>query len=755
MIRVSRVVTFAPLMCAVVLASSATAAYRIEYASDRPAALSACDAMRYSGDRIAATSCFSALLVNETDDRLRAEAAWGLGDIRSANGYFQSAIGTYPDDAALRTRWGRLFSETHDDAEAVKLYQEALGLDPEYVPAIIGLAEISAGRFEDRSREWIEDALDLEPDAIDAHLLLARTELEIGNLDAAEAALDEAAELIAARGLAPLELYSLYVSLDLLRDITDSEWTTRALDYNAAYGGIYATPAYFYVITRRYREAIELFRKAVEIEPDHYEAHADLGVNLLRVNLIDEAQDHLARAYAGDPYSARTVNTLRLIDSLDRFEVEAFGPDSGTRHEMLLRLHQDEAGILEPYVQALIDDSIDAFSERYQFELKEPVIVEFYPDHDDFAVRTAGLPGIGLLGVTFGYLVAMDSPSGRAEGDFHWGTTLWHEMAHVFTLETTDHLVPRWFSEGVSVFEEWASGPLNGRHIPINVIQAMTEDKFLPIAELDSGFIRPTYADQVIVSYMQAGMICEFIAGRWGQQALVDMLEGFRNGLDTAASLESALEIDAPTFDELFAERVASEFGAVLENFEPWQQAQSRAHEHAANNAWLDASAAAEQAVELYPDYVDEGSAYLLLAKAQSEAENEDAAVETLAEYHRRGGYDPGALIQLGRWQAERENGEAALQVYADALLVAPLSEEVHAEYGDLLLEAGRAEDAVQEFEALFALQPHDEAAARFRLAKAYLAAGDRDLANEHLLYALEIAPHFREAQQLLLEMIN
>ena len=88
--------------------------------------------------------------------------------------------------------------------------------------------------------------------------------------------------------------------------------------------------------------------------------------------------------------------------------------------------------------------------------------LELYPDHDDFAVRVAGLAGIGLLGVTFGYVVAMDSPSGRAAGEFHWGSTLWHEMAHVFTLEATDHRVPRWLSEGISVYEEWRTGPTPG-----------------------------------------------------------------------------------------------------------------------------------------------------------------------------------------------------------------------------------------------------------------------------------------------------
>ena len=71
--------------------------------------------------------------------------------------------------------------------------------------------------------------------------------------------------------------------------------------------------------------------------------------------------------------------------------------------------------------------------------------------HADFAVRTVGLPGLGALGVTFGTVVAMDSPSGRKPGSFNWATTLWHEMDHVFVLTATHNRVPRWFAEGLAV----------------------------------------------------------------------------------------------------------------------------------------------------------------------------------------------------------------------------------------------------------------------------------------------------------------
>jgi tetratricopeptide (TPR) repeat protein len=71
------------------------------------------------------------------------------------------------------------------------------------------------------------------------------------------------------------------------------------------------------------------------------------------------------------------------------------------------------------------------------------------------------------------------------------------------------------------------------------------------------------------------------------------------------------------------------------------------------------------------------------------------------------------------------------------------------------LLDRGDAEQALAEYEALFAMNPHDQAGVHFRLAKAFLQLQDRGRSREHLLYALEIAPHYREAQQLLLEIVR
>ena len=770
-------------MAATVMASSAAAqsigAQPFDYSPGRDPMLRPCDEQYHRGERAAAAACYTQVSAESLDGAVRAEAAWRLGDLQAANAFFRTALELDPESFTIRERWGRLFLATHQADEAARLFTEALDLNEDYTPARLGIAAVALGRFEDRARTIVEEVLDGDGRYLEANLIAARLSLENGAVDDAREALDEALAIAEAQDLPPLEVYSLHAAADVLQGITASEWTDRALAYNPSYGEIHATPAYYYLINRRYREAVELLFEAVRIQPDLWTAHAELGVNLFRQNRVEEAQAHLALAYQGDPFSAQTVNTLRLLDSLDNFvvlrrelperEVSAEGETAAAvsaetttaigettpAPAMLLRLHKDEAPVIDAYVTDLVADSVQAFTERYQFELEEDVVVELYPEHDDFAVRTLGLPGIGLLGVAFGYLVAMDSPSGSREGEFHWGTTLWHEIAHIFTLEATGNLVPRWFSEGVSVFEEWSTGPLPGRHIPVRVLEAMADDRFLPVAELDGGFMRPTYEGQVIVSYTQAGLLCQYIAREWGQQGLVDMLNGFADGLSTAAAIREGLGVSPEALDSGFREFLESEFGATLDVLDEWRELSRATYEALDAGDWETAIERADAAIEAFPAHVDDGNSYIPRALAYDELDRRAEAMDTLETYWRLGGYSPGALRRLGTWLHEAGRPEDAIAVYDDLIMVTPLDAEVHATLGDWMLDEDMADGALREYRALMATQPHDMAGAHYRLATAFLALEDQARTREHLLYALEIAPHYREAQQLLLEIVR
>src|SRR5207249_2162170 len=105
-------------------------------------------------------------------------------------------------------------------------------------------------------------------------------------------------------------------------------------------------------------------------------------------------------------------------------------------------------------VLALLDRAWGELSARYEVKLDSKILVEVFPNLNDFSVRAVAHRFIPASGVTFARVVAIASPAAFPP-DFHgWGRVLWHELAHVATLERSSYRVPRWLTEGISVFEE-------------------------------------------------------------------------------------------------------------------------------------------------------------------------------------------------------------------------------------------------------------------------------------------------------------
>lgn len=731
-------------------------AFTIHYDSSRSEAVRICDDLMYRGDDEASVSCYSELL--ESAEGLdQADAAAALGDTRQANRLYRE-LAANSSDPAIKTHWAQLYLQTHQISDAEALFREALLYDETWVPAQVGLAQSLAEGFEGRARQLLETILTDHPDNVQALLLSARIELELQNVDAARQLLDRALSQADEQGHPPLEVYALHAGANLLEDKPLTQWVDLALEYNPRFGNVYAIPAHFYIITYRYREAVDLYQRAVKIDKDLATAHRDLGINQLRINNIFAARYHLQRAYVQDPFDAKTVNTLRLLDDLDNMRVSSIDvPDPDNPENILgrvlIRLDREDADALEPYVIDLSVRAVQLFTSRYDFRLQRPMVVELYHDHDDFGVRTVSTPGIGLLGVTFGYLTAMDSPKARAAGSFHWGSTLWHEIAHVFTLEATNHRLPRWFSEGLSVYEEWNTGPLADRELSLDVLTAIKQEQLLPLDTLDQGFVRPSYNGQVQVSYMQAGLVCDFISSRWGHEALVIMLKQFGAGATTSEALQAALGDDYLTFDDAFAEHLQMQWGAVLDTLDEYS-AESRQLERALEfEDWVSAEAFARALIRRFPERVGEGNAYAILASALSEQGHDDEAIVVLLEWQRRGGHDPDLLYELIVDLRARERFDESVVVMEALNWVMPYGTDVHQWLGEHYLLGEDPQRALREFNALLGMQVDDVASAHLGKARANLLLEDTNEARRQVLYALENAPFYRPAQQLLLTL--
>ncbi len=413
-----------------------------------PAAVDNCRALRRHGKVAEARTCFTGLLRSQ-DPFVQAGGYWGLYRWDEANEAFRATQKTQPKSAAVRFEWGQFYLDHYQPGDAAKLFEETLEIDPNYARAYLGLARAAAVGFDKRAIDLAHQALEHDPKLAEAHELLAYLALE----DSDEKLAAEEAQKALALSSESLDGMAVLASIDQLDGKTQSEWMDRILKVNPAYGEAYATSAHFLEINRRYEEAIAADRKALELDPELWQARSELGVNLMRLGFSAEAREQLERCYDAHWRDAETTNSLKLLDSLKDYETFKSGSTE-------LMLNKNEAALLRPYIEPELQLAIATYERKYKMKLPGTVRLEVYPNHQDFVVRTLGLPGQGgLLGVTFGMVVAMDSPSARPPGDFNWASTMWHELSHVYVLTATHHLVPRWFTEGLAVHEEAAASP--------------------------------------------------------------------------------------------------------------------------------------------------------------------------------------------------------------------------------------------------------------------------------------------------------
>jgi tetratricopeptide (TPR) repeat protein len=711
------------------------------WAAPATASLDSCRALHRHGQRAGANTCYETLS-KSADPYLRAEGYWGLEQYEQANGAFRLAVAQPDSKAIYRVRWGLLLHERFNNKEADDLFNEALQQDPANAQAYLGLALVSADGFDSKAGEYAAKALTLDPKLVAAHELMANLALENGQ---PKVAVDEADKAIALSNEA-LEAMAVRAAVEVLADRSPDEWFAKIRAVNPSYGEGYALVGYHLVLNRRYEDGVAYYRKAIEADPRLWAARSQLGINLMRLGQEEEPLKQLEMSYNNGQRDAATVNSLRLLDSYKNFVI--FRDDT-----TILKLRKNEAELLLPYFEAELHKAMAAYEKKYKMKLPAPVQLEVYPDHEDFAVRTMGMPGLGALGVTFGEVVAMDSPSGRKPGDFNWGTTLWHEMSHVYILTATKHRVPRWFTEGLAVHEEGEASPEWSDRLTPEVLLAIRDKKLLPVAEMDRGFIFPEYPSQVIVSYFQAGSICDYIKQRWGDDKLLEMVHSFAALQTTPDVIQKDLGMSPGEFDKAYMAWLEKRVGQTAANFDGWRKALKELAAAAQGNQNDAVIKAAPEVLRMYPEYVGDANAYEFLAAAQLAKGDKPGAMTTLTAYEKMGGESPEALTKLASLEEELGHAKEAAATLDRINYIYPESEGMHRHLGELWFAQGNYAGAVREYSAVVGLKPLDMASAEFNLAQAYFAAGQKDKAEESVLLALETAPGFRPAQKLLLEI--
>src|ERR1041385_1049490 len=488
---------------------------------------------------------------------LIARALVHLERYQDANDMYRSAIEA--DSGYLEAQLGaaELYTAKYAYGDAALFLNDAFKINQNNARVFLALARNKRLDGDDETSAALTKALTINPNLVDAIALKAAMALEASRMDEAAAEIDKALKINARS----LEAHSLRAAMLYLQNKDFEPEVAATLAIGPKYGQIYNTLSHYATITRRTEQAAQFARRATELSPRLWDAHLNLGMALLRLGQMDTGREAVEKAFKGDPFNVWAKNTLALLDSMRDFKETKHGP-------FIIKAAAQESDVLSPYAASLLDEAAAKLTAKYHFTPKGPIIIEIFQNHEDFAVRTLGIPGLGALGVCFGFVIAEDSPSAREAGEFNWGSTLWHEYTHVITLQMTDYRIPRWFSEGLSVYEERRARPGWGDDWNPMFIGAFRASHWFKIENLDEAFQRPKTPQDVAIAYFEASQICEFITERYGFEAILKMLEGYRTASTTAEIVQTVLKLTAGEFDKQFAAYIEAKV-------KPWQQALS------------------------------------------------------------------------------------------------------------------------------------------------------------------------------------
>ncbi|MFN3192195.1 MAG: tetratricopeptide repeat protein [Aureliella sp.] len=623
-----------------------------------------------------------------------------------------------------------------DPSKATTYLQAALDLNPRHIPSLLLNAEelIDAERYAD-AEESISAALKVNKHCPEAWALRAA----IAHFQGEYAKEGE----YRSRGLA--------------------QWDTNPIvDYKIGQ-----------LLSKHYRfsEGVTYQERALKLDSGFRPARFQLAQDLLRVGKDQEGWELVAEVADADRYNVVAYNLKTLRENLSKFTTLE-------TDEFILRMDALEAEVYGPLVLELLTEAHQTLCKKYDVELERKTTVEIFPKQRDFAIRTFGLPGgDGFLGVCFGSLITANSPASQGESPSNWASVLWHEFCHVVTLQKTQNRMPRWLSEGISVYEEIERDSSWGESINPQYKAMLLGDAYTPLSELSSAFLSPPSGLHLQFAYYESSLAVKYLIEKHGHATLLKLLDDLGMGVGMNEALSRRVGDLAALDDDFhsYVKEVAFSFNPETDFSQeglPRKASADAIAEWSTKNPnnyfgrllltqkFLEAGKLNEAAVsvrrliELYPeDTSPSGSLDLAIRVARKQGDR-DSEREYLDQVLTHASDNLTALRRLIVMDTEDEN-YGLLATHAHKLLaVNPLLKEGHEAAVLANLALGHDDVAIPSLKALLELEPLDPAEIHFQLAGAYFKSDQLDQARRECLYALEFAPRYRDAHKLLVKIV-
>ncbi len=438
---------------------------------------------------------------------------------------------------------------THDnDQEAGNELGQVVQANPNSTEALDLFGQIVIGQFNfDKADAIVAMIRHIDPDSIRADLLEARNLLHQRRPADAEAPINRALK----KQPNNVEALGLGASAAALRLHDDQcKAILKQIDtINPHNASAYLELAEQLSAMRQYPRAAEMYKVAIERAPWWNAPRNGLGLLYTQSGDEDSARATLEAAHSLDPFNLRATNYLRLLDELSAFARKE------SPHFIVMYDAQ-----LDPVIPEYFSDYLESVHKivcgDFHHEPAVKTYIEVFPTHDAFSVRTTGSPWIGTVGARTGRVIAAgQGPRAGKQtlGTFNWSQVLRHEYTHTVTLSMTDNLIPHWFTEGLAVWEEHS--PLRWEWVPM-LYNAVKDHELFTMDKLTWAFVRPrkpVFAfDRQLAYGGQSFWICTYIEEKYGHDAILKMLDLYRQGLSPEEVFPKAISISMDDFYDEF-----------------------------------------------------------------------------------------------------------------------------------------------------------------------------------------------------------
>jgi tetratricopeptide (TPR) repeat protein len=664
---------------------------------------------------------------------------------------------------------GELALEKHDFQLAAKAFEEGLKVLPGDPDLLAGRGRAYAGGQRDVAVKSLSDALKINPRHIPSLLQLANHQIDGEAYDEATKLLDEVIEINPTQP----DAWAYRAIIAHLKNDPAGEKAAR----EKALSSWAKNPRVDFLIGEklsakyRFAEGAAYQRRAREFDPNYQPAISQLASDLLRLGEEAEGWDLAQAVHKKDEYDVEAYNLVTLKDSMAKYAAL-------TNEDFVLRMAAPEVAVYGPRVMSLLRRAKETLVAKYGIELAKPTYVEIFADQRDFAVRTFGLPDVpGFLGVCFGRVVTANSPA-TSTSPTNWESVLWHEFCHVVTLQLTKNKMPRWLSEGISVFEERQANPAWGMRIDPKYREMILGEDLVPVGKLSAAFLAPKSSRHLQFAYLESSLVVEFIVGKFGIEKLRGILTDLREGAEINAALAKntvplkELEKEFESYAKERAEQLAPKMDwerpdpelllpNAAEDLAAWEQKHPdnywllrlKAQRCVEQQKWQEAKAPLQRLIELYPQQKGSDSAYRVLVSAFRALNDTAGEQEILRKWVEVDDEAMDAYLRLAELAAADKDWPTVIRNCDRYLAVNPLVAPPYRYLAQAASESGDESTAVVAWRTLIQLDVPDRTDAHFKLAQVLHRRNEDAEARRHALLALEETPRYREALHLLLDL--